>query len=194
MYLHVDLDTIARFAGKCGEREAHRAYTNLQLWICTKESRLAVSHAGQVIRAGRAVPPYQLRGPDSFAIYHAIMVLWTYSMLMRDRANKTAPCTPTPEPSSGEQLLFLDEAPSQQQQPAVNAFIFAGRGISCLRIIPTAADASKEDAICDLRNPSQVMQLGVRLLDSTHPGSNRDDGPPLLRALCGLMEDLGKLR
>jgi len=115
-------------------------------------------------------------------------------MLMRDRANKIAPCTQTSEPSSGEQLFFLDEAPSQQQQPVVNAFIFASRGISYLRIIPTAADASEEDAICDLRNPSQVMQLGVRLLDSTHPGSNRDDGPSLLRVLCRLTEDLGKQR
>lgn len=43
MYLHVDLDLVTRFAGRCGEEAAHRAYIALQSWIHTKEARLAIS-------------------------------------------------------------------------------------------------------------------------------------------------------
>lgn len=199
MYLHVDLDTVARFAGKCGEGEAHRSYVKLQFWALSREARIAVLHAGQVIQAGRAVPPFQLRGADSLTIYHAIMVLWTYSMLIRDRTNKTVSCTPTRESSSKEQLVFLDDVPSEQQS-AVNAFIFTGHGKPCLHMtsgfpqLSGVATSSAGVDICDLQSPSQVMQAGVKLLDNTHPGSNREDGPPLLRALCRLMEDLGGLR
>jgi hypothetical protein len=81
MYLHVDIDLIARFAGKCGEMAANSAYTYLSPWSQTKEARIAIYHAGQVVRAARHIPPYQIRGPDSFMLYHAIMVLWTYSMM-----------------------------------------------------------------------------------------------------------------
>ncbi|KNG51781.1 fad binding domain containing protein [Stemphylium lycopersici] len=126
MYLHVNLDMIARFAGKCGEEEAHHAYAQLQSWMRVREARIAVSHAGQIVRAGRAVPPYQVRGPDSMMIYHAIMVLWTYSMLIWDHANKTRPGTPMQESDSDGQLVYLDDDPSQHR-PALNAFLFAGQ-------------------------------------------------------------------
>jgi len=66
MLLHANLDMITRFAGNCGEEEARRAYTLLQPWSQTKEARIAVSHAGQLLRAVRAIPPYQIRGQDSF--------------------------------------------------------------------------------------------------------------------------------
>ena len=199
MYLHVDLDMIARFAGKCGEEEAHRAYAQLQSWMRVREARLAVSHAGQIVRAGRAVPPYQVRGPDSMMIYHAIMVLWTYSMLIWDHANKTRPGTPMQESDSEGQAVYLDDDPSRHR-PALNAFLFAGQGTPCLRMPsthrPTSAyvSTSIQTTKCDLCSPSRVMRLGVKLLEGTHPGVSREDGPPLLRALCGLMEDLGKLR
>lgn len=43
MYLHVDMDIVTRFAGKCGEEAAHRAYISLQPWSLTKEARAAIS-------------------------------------------------------------------------------------------------------------------------------------------------------
>lgn len=76
MSLHVNADEVTRFAGKCGEDEAHRAYKELQTWASSKQARKAIWHAAQVLRAAREVPPYQLRGPDAFLIYHTVMVLW----------------------------------------------------------------------------------------------------------------------
>ena len=42
MSLHVNVDTVMRFAGKCGEVEAHIAYQDLRLWSGEKSARTAV--------------------------------------------------------------------------------------------------------------------------------------------------------
>jgi hypothetical protein len=42
MSLHVNVDTVIRFAGKCGEAEAHSAYQDLRLWSVEKSARIAV--------------------------------------------------------------------------------------------------------------------------------------------------------
>lgn len=201
MLLHVNLDLMARFAGKCGEEEAHHAYKTLQSWRPTKGARIAIVHAGQVIRAARLIPPYQLRGSDSFTIYHAIMVLWTYSMLTRDHANKTAPGTPTTEKGIGHEddAILLDE-PRSNVQGHIDAFVLADRGRPCLKIISSHAYASPgptdtvPEAVCDMRFPSQVMEVGIKLFEASVPGTSREIGPPLLQALCGLMEELGKIQ
>jgi hypothetical protein len=42
MSLHVNVDTIIRFAGKCGEAEAHSAYQDLRQWSVEKSARIAI--------------------------------------------------------------------------------------------------------------------------------------------------------
>lgn len=207
--LHANLDLITRFAGKCGEDEARRAYSVLQPWSQTKEARIAVSHAGQLLRAVKAVPPYQMRGQDSFMLYHAVMVLWTYSMMMKGQAKRTAMNTPArgqiesgPMPTGGG-FVFLDDVPSSNSAPIDN-FILKNVGTICLRFpegdcqpgatATTPRPAANKPSVCDLRSPAQIMAVGVAILEATHPDVDRERGPPLLRALCGLMEELGNLR
>ena len=52
MYLHADLDTITRFAGRCGEEAAHRAYIALQPWSKSREARTAIGPYPTSSRAG----------------------------------------------------------------------------------------------------------------------------------------------
>ena len=68
MTFHVNPETVTCFAGKSGEEEAHRAYKELQLWVQSKQARLAVFHGGQVLRAAREVRAHHLRGADAFLI------------------------------------------------------------------------------------------------------------------------------
>lgn len=104
--------------------------------------------------------------------------------------------------------VFLDDA-RHTNQNAIDAFVLMKVGTPCLRIMDhrshrrnrrrntraTATDSQDGGSeVCDLKNPSQVMRAGVRLLECTHPDVERNIGPPLLRALCGLMEELGGLR
>jgi hypothetical protein len=111
-------------------------------------------------------------------------------MLISDRARRTGTNTPSASHASAPNLaapVFLDDARSSNQN-AVDAFILLNSGTPCLHI-------SREPVeVCQIRHPSQVMRAGVKLLEGTHPDVDREIGPPLLRALCGLMEELGGLR
>ncbi|EOA91112.1 uncharacterized protein SETTUDRAFT_158575 [Exserohilum turcica Et28A] len=198
MYLHADLDTITRFAGRCGEEAAHRAYIALQPWCKSREARTAIAYAGQVLHSARAIQPYQNRGQDSFIIYHSIMVIWTYSMMTSDQERKTGFSTPV-HPAAvtttddTATFVFLDDARSSNQT-AVDSFIVMNTGTPCLRMSGKGEGGVEKTDVCNLKFPWQVMQAGVALLDGTHPDVDRETGPPLLRALCGLMEELGGLR
>lgn len=203
MYLHASVDTITRFAGKCGEEEANRAYTLLQPWSQTKDARIAIYHAGQVLRAAREVPNHQLRGQDALITHHSIMVLWTYSMMMSDRARRTGvntPVRPVAHSSleNNDPLVFLDIPPSVNGD-YVDVFIHKDIGKPCLTTTSSQnredlRDADFELKVCDLSSPSQVMEIGVELLDAKHPEVERKIKPPLVRALCNLLERLGRLR
>ncbi|KAF9638877.1 hypothetical protein BFW01_g9774 [Lasiodiplodia theobromae] len=107
MHLHASLDDMQRFAGKYGEAEARRACASMLVnnnnndpnssnsdfssssWPTTRASRTAVWHAGQVLRAARSVPPYQLRGADAIAVYYAALTLWVWAVL-RERMTASA--------------------------------------------------------------------------------------------------------
>jgi hypothetical protein len=196
MYMHSSVDTITRFAGKCGEEEANRAYLVLQPWSQTKDARIAIYHAGQVLRAAREVPNHQLRGQDALMTHHSIMVLWTYSMMMSDRARRTGLNSPErPDQSADQDPMVRLDAPPSDNSNYVEAFIHRDIGKPCLTTsFRTRQADGSEEQVCDLRTPSQIMKIGVELLDGKHPEVERKIKPPLLRALCNLMEGLGRLR
>ena len=203
MTLHVDLDIVMRFAGKCGEEEAHRAYQILQAWRSTKQGRAATWHAGQVIKAAKVTRPYELRGAEAFLTYHAIMVLWTYSMMYIDSAKHSGTTTPLPGHRSADtnQLLrqevatpfvYLDDAMSHETE----AYLLIGVGRPCLRMqgVREQAISTNEPAVCDLRSPPLVMQMGVQVLRSNCPSDRPENMPQMLRSLCDVMDGLGRLR
>lgn len=189
MSLHVSLDEITRFAGKCGENEAHRAYQVLQPWSQTKQARTAVWHAGQVVRLAREVPPFQLRGADSLMMYHAIMVLWAYGLMQRDAARRK-------KDGQGSQLAAtIDEAPVFLDEPSnerTNAFLLMNNGRPCLHL--GAIDSGTGSQTCDLRSSQAVMAVGIAVLEGNLPNEIRENLPQLIRSLCELMKALGNLK
>ena len=122
-------------------------------------------------------------------------------MMVRDRAKKSGTTTPlrAHKTSSPGEVIYLDDA-TQENQSDVDAFILMNSGTPCLHIISTHQSVTIESGstnrpeTCNLHNPPQVMKVGVALLDATHPDVDRETGPPLMKALCGLMEELGGLR
>lgn len=197
MTLHVNTDMITRFAGKCGEAEARRAYKDLQPWSCTKDARAAILHAAQVIRVARNVPPYQLRGCDSFILYHAIMVLWAYSMMHQgakrqntDEASHNIQRGAGPKRQDETVLVFLDEDSNDQ----ITTFILLDSGQPCLNGLSHVSQTDRDDLrICDLRNPQAVMAMGVKVFEGNLPNETRQNLPRLIRSLCELLSELGSL-
>ncbi|PPJ54283.1 hypothetical protein CBER1_06569 [Cercospora berteroae] len=204
MSMHVNPDDVTRFAGKCGEMEAHCAYQELQSWSHSKRARTAICHAAQVIRLAREVPPYQLRGADGFIISHAVMVLWAYGRMQRDLARRTRSSTPNPGSSLREQQdrenvtpVYLDA----EQKAAIDAFLLMGTGRPCLRIRQVGSRKShdgrqrsrQQQQCCDLRHAQAIMQVGVAVLEENYANEMRKTLPQLIRSLCELMHELGAL-
>jgi hypothetical protein len=213
MSLHVNGDVVMRFAGKCGEAEAHAAYVELQPWSSTRDARAAIMHAGQTIFAARAVPPYQLRGVDSTILHHTIMVLWTYGMMQRDAARRMEATAPFMKSRASvaleearalqppdDRIVFLDQTMGPEQK----AFVAMNSGLPCIhmngyrRPLQGPLGEEVEAAVCDLRNPHHVMKMGINVLESNYPNTvpddNRSNLPQLIKCLCNLMDELGSLR
>lgn len=230
MSLHVSVDTVMRFGGKCGEAEAHLAYHKLQTWSVGKSARFAIwyvepcshcqpgkraihlhqsicvanpsksltsapsRHASQLLRTAKDIPPYQIRGADAFITYHAIMVLWSYGMMLKNSARRTAMSTPVggqskrppikegPLAQGIESNVFLDDLSSMQ----LSAYLHDGMGRPALRF--------PDGQCCEVRNVASIMALGCRVLEGNCPGETRDHLPQMIKSLCNLMDELGSLR
>ncbi|PYH91316.1 hypothetical protein BO71DRAFT_304736, partial [Aspergillus ellipticus CBS 707.79] len=183
MYLHIDIDAIQRFVGRMGELEARRAYPGLRDWSHTKEARAAIWHAGQVLRAARAVAPYQLRGFDSLSIYHAALVLWVYGLLQC--GDQQQPYTSTRE-AGRPPMVTLDGGP----EPSIKAFLTRGIGRPGL----TICRSPESDLFCELSQPRSVMAATRQVFEGNCPRGLADNNlPPMIQNLCALIEDLGNL-
>lgn len=197
MYLHAPLDDIQRFAGKHGEDDAHHALRALQPWrAATPIARTAIWHAGQVLRAARSVPPYQLRGADTIMVYYAALTLWAYAALG----------PPEDEDADGgvgaDAVVFLD-GPRADVHAAFLAGAAGGRPV----LWSFGGDPQGDEgggtgvrrrsddaggAVVRVR-PSLVMRVGAQVLEGNYPNAERDALPPLIVGLRNLMRDLGRL-
>lgn len=184
MYLHINLDSIQRFAGQFGELEAREEYPRLQDWSVTREARTAIWHAGQVLRAARQVPPFQLRGFDTLSIYHATLVLWIFGLLQCVGKPREVSTLQQPEP-----LIALDGPENEHTK----AFVNRGVGQPGLTYQsssrPEEGHASMSIQLC---SPHLVMEVARQILVGNFQGSE-NRLPPLVNNLCNLIRELGDL-
>ncbi|RDW79107.1 Zn(II)2Cys6 transcription factor domain-containing protein [Aspergillus mulundensis] len=184
MHLHVNFDSVQRFAGQFGEVEARREYPKLREWALTKEARTSVWHAGQVLRAARQVLPFHLRGFDSLAIYHAILVLWVFGLLrcgekQQDKAISLAN-------GNSDALVSLDSSETDSIKP------FISRDLGQPGLTLHSAGSEGTAVFCQLTSPRLVMDVGRQVFESNFPGA-LDNLPPLVQNLRNLIRDLGSL-
>lgn len=184
MYLHAPLDDIQRFAGKHGEDDAHHALLALQPWRAARPiARTAIWHAGQVLRAARSVPPYQLRGADTIMVYYAALTLWAYAALG----------PPEDADADGgvgaDAVVFLD-GPRADVHAAFLAGAAGGRPV----LWSFGGDPQGDEGGGVVRvRPSLVMRVGAQVLEGNYPNAERDALPPLIVGLRNLIRDLGRL-
>ncbi|KAJ5632014.1 hypothetical protein N7490_008353 [Penicillium lividum] len=182
MYLHIDMDAIQRFVGKMGAGEARRTYPGLREWSRTKDAKIAIWHAGQVLRAARMVAVRQFRGFDSLSIYHASLVLWVYGLLQCGE-KKLEVHTPTSEADMPNVPL---DGPENQLTKA-----FLSRGIGRPGLTMHYRDSS---SFCELSRPRSVMGVVRKIFDGNCPAPLPGEIlPPMTKNLCSLIEDLGNL-
>ncbi|KAL2867216.1 putative C6 and C2H2 transcription factor RegA-like [Aspergillus lucknowensis] len=182
MFLFMSLEELQLFAGKEDKKEARRVYHSALEWIHSADSRRAVWHAGQVIRAAKAMPSGSLTGFLAVGVYYASLAFWSYSVVSKARDSKMAAAasmTPSSDATSSlrdrHPMVFLDG----EETADVHRFISLSRGCPALQGLNGPAVVG---------DPGRVMDVAQGLLRADAP---YDALPPLVQGLCQLMHDLG---
>lgn len=189
LHLHVSLDDIQLLAGKEGIEESRRALPGLRAWLESQESRQALFHAGQVIRAARRYPAGMLRDYAAVAVYHAALTMWAWAIL-EDFPNQSKESSSLPHATSrmsfgsGKSNIFrLDVA----DNPELQRFLVLGKGIPA---IGAANEDSGQKVL--LSDPLNLMNT-IQAVLMSNTGDASDKGcPPLVSNLSKLMYSLGK--
>ncbi|KAL4950100.1 hypothetical protein BDW69DRAFT_202385 [Aspergillus filifer] len=208
MFLFMSLEELQLFAGKEDKSEARRVYNSALEWINSVDSRKAIWHAGQVIRAARGMPRGSLTGFLAVGVYYASLAFWSYGVVSRARDSK-ATTTGTGlsdlSPSGSGSALSTSDSPVRDRYPIVfldgeetnevQKFISLGRGCPALHSHPPGfGQVLNTTTTCSVGAPA-VVSDPKRVMDVAR-GILRADAsfealPPLVQGLCQLMNDLG---
>ncbi|KIW99953.1 uncharacterized protein Z518_10881 [Rhinocladiella mackenziei CBS 650.93] len=191
MHLHVSLEDVQLLAGKEGEEEARKVFPLLKVWAESAESRQALFHAGQILRAAKQYPNGMLREASAVAVYHASLAFWAYAVLGKAVTATESPLSnfasqPTPSPDdkiAGHVRLDGEDGPELQR------FLVLGRGVpSIRRYLEGEKSNGKPDV--PLTDPVATMAAITDLLRKKNWGDERSC-PPLVTNLNKLMKSLG---
>lgn len=182
MCLHVSLEDVQVFGGKAGVVEARRTIPMLTAWMKRRESRQAVWHAGQLLRAARRYPD-SLPAPSMIAVYHSSLVLWAYSAVL------SIECLAVPTSD-----MFFQEGPVKvtclDGDNDAQHFLALGCGtpVITLHNHSTEEQAAKYVPIRDGR---AVMTSVVDFILTKNGAPDTKDCLPLVANLGRLMLELG---
>lgn len=173
MLLYMSLEELQLFAGREDKQEARRVYHSALDWISSPDSRRAIWHAGQIIRAARTMPPNSLTGFSAIGVYYASLAFWSYSVVSKA---STARLTGSPnlKPSNPGTTVFLDGDKGAE----VSKFFTLNCGLPALHGLGGAVY---------LVDPASTM----RLAQSTLQPEPSEKTPALVQMLAQLMGDLG---
>ena len=190
MHLHVSLEEVQLLAGKEGEDEARKVFPILSAWAESPESRQAIFHAGQVLRAAKQHTGYMLRDASAVAVYHASLTFWAYSVLSKSLSNpdghhQQGHSRSTPGETGNRDFVRLDGDDSAELQ----RFFVLGKGVPSIRRWVEGDEANPEHDV-PLSDPKSVMNVITSLLWKKN-GDDEKKCPPLIVNLSKLMSSLG---
>ncbi|KAL4749105.1 hypothetical protein BDW72DRAFT_195146 [Aspergillus terricola var. indicus] len=214
MFLFMSLEDLQLFAGKEDRNEARRVYDSALEWIGSVDSRKAIWHAGQAIRAARAMAMTKegsLTGFLAIGVYYASLAFWSYGVVSRARRSKisaTSTSTTTAgtvttttttttastvlSPSSG----LASSTSTSSSEPLVfldgEETTDVHRFISLARGCPAIRGFNLSDGPALVSDPGKVMDVAQRLLRGDASAQTPYEAlPPLVQGLCQLMHGLG---
>ncbi|KAH7022105.1 c6 zinc finger domain-containing protein [Ilyonectria destructans] len=183
MHLHMSFEDIEFFAGKGDLEDARRVLPTLQDWVDGPESRQAIWHAGQVIRAARKFRLKHIRGFFAIAVYHASLALWAYSIMSLANGIQNE----GPLQNTFPNAVCLDGP----ETSTVQRFITLGKGIPSLSY-PQITDTTTTTLV-PLSNQEAVISAVLEILQGNFPCSLQvETAPPLVENLKQLLQDLGR--
>lgn len=182
MHLHMSLEEINLFIGLEGQEQAERVHPSVKEWVSSKVSRQAVWHAGQLVRAAKAIPAVELRDFYAVSLFHASLAFWAYGlasrMFLQDTASQFVAGTRQSTLTSS-QIVWLDD----EETAATYRYISLGAGV------PAVQGVSPDMPPAQLHDPKGIMDVIIEIVrpsdrDPSQPGS------PLTENLIAIMERL----
>lgn len=187
MVSHVSPENIQRFAGKFGAEDSAKAFETFRNWFQTSESRLAIWHAGQVLRAAKHLLPTQLKDFYAVAVYYASLTLWIYGiMLLAKHGNQAKAFNNrlTDNTSDTSAQIFLNEPETMY----TSRFCAGNQGEPGLTIV----DDKHMVHFLPLTSTARVLEFARSIYKGNFPHMD-EELPPLLESLGNLMNDLSSL-
>jgi len=157
MHLHVSLEDVQLFAGLEGEEEAARVYPSLCDWMKTPTSRQAMWHAGQAVRAAKAMASHHLDAFQSIAVYHTSLALWAYGVILNANGisyDDTIMAYSDPVFATSELPVWLDGIDTV----ATQRFIALNRGMPALQSL----QESQPPAL--IHDPAAILEVIIDVL------------------------------
>ncbi|KAH7124344.1 hypothetical protein EDB81DRAFT_699390 [Dactylonectria macrodidyma] len=175
--LYAPLDDLQAFAGRYGRGEVLQAYSRLQEWILTREARLAIWYASQILQASKSLAKHLLSEFYAFALYEASITLFGYGTFTakREQRYQLEPQSHL-EDSQGEEEKGADEALWLCSGPIhqVHKFVALDAGKPAIR----GLELPSSRAPCPwsvLRCPGRTLNVVIQILtraERNEPGPN----------------------
>ncbi|KAL2844813.1 hypothetical protein BJY01DRAFT_263779 [Aspergillus pseudoustus] len=143
----------------------------IQAWSASRDGRLSVWHAAQIVCEVRVSRPQCIRAFPAVALYQATLALWAYGVGV---ATHNAP-----ETSTTQEPVRLDGVEDEH----IRRFISFGRGRPMLRGELTNSD------FVNLWDPTAVLNMSIRLMRDNHSAADALP-PPLVESLVHAMQKL----
>lgn len=207
MLLHAPFEDIQLFSGRSGESEARRVYPMIKAWAEDAESRTAIWHAGQALRAARMFEKTRLRDFYAVIVHHVALTLWVYGMVTSNTARMSGAQSPAREQVSQTFHSHRDDKSGSEDDVLLDgedgrlpkAFRHLGQGRPCLSktgeneifIGTSFSPPHGEVQVCPLEQPKSVMLLAAQILEGNFPKST-SGLPPLVDNLAKLMAELSR--
>jgi hypothetical protein len=220
MYLCVSIEDLQLLAGKEGEEQARRVYPTMKAWHQSADSRVAIWHAGQILRASRegGKNAQETASPlTDFAavvVYHAGVCLWVYGLLSRVPAEDLHPSLPPPAPpvllddaarasTNATEIFFIEDACSLSSSER-NRFIALNQSLPAVRshwaqgsnrLGPEDSDGNTHanDSVVPVSDPERCMTvvIATMIANSVTQQPEKRHTTALVRNLIQLLDDLG---
>jgi hypothetical protein len=177
MHIHMPFEEVELFAGKGDQIDARRALPLLSDWTNSRESRKAIWHAGQVVKAAEKFGPARLRGFYTIALYQANLAMWAYAVILHVNG------TDKDDSIRNQEMVCLNRSDT----PLVQRFI--NRGLSSAAAIQPCASQGN-DAPISLMDQEAVVDHVLGILGANF--SHCEAVPPLVENLQQLLDKLGR--
>lgn len=202
MALFVSFVDIEKLVGRFGVEESRLTTPNMQTWLDGDESRYAMWHAGQVLRAAQTVKPTQLRGFYANTVYQACVVLALPFLLEATglaSSRESGNMPPTTDVLSAapfdhdhhtaRDMHDIEQPPGNlvilngPQNMPVKAFLLTGQGSPALLL---------RDQVNPLSNIEVIPTVMARIFENNYAATTADHLPPLSEKLVALVKELTK--